>query len=81
MGYAFCGKINEREVGYGVEAVCDHPDCDAEIDRGMGYACGSDHGETEFSCSGYFCEKHSVNHMDHDFNENDCSYGFDPDDD
>ncbi len=29
----------ERWAGYGVPAVCDHPDCTAKIDRGMGYRC------------------------------------------
>ena len=45
-----------REVGYAVEAECDHPDCHTMIDRGVSYRCGwftSDAG-----CGGFFCEKH-----------------------
>lgn len=29
----------DRWAGYGVPAICDMPDCGAEIDRGMGYRC------------------------------------------
>ncbi len=38
MSYAVgnCGK-HKRHIGYGVPAICDHPDCTEEIDRGLGY--------------------------------------------
>lgn len=54
MGYAvgegvFLGKF--RWIGYGVPAYCDHPDCNVEIDRGMGYACNHE-------CGGYYCSRH-----------------------
>lgn len=48
-----------RDIGYGVPAFCDHPDCSEEIDRGLGYVCcdeepwGGDDG-----CGLYFCGKH-----------------------
>ena len=29
----------ERDIGYGVPAVCDHPDCNVRIDRGLDYVC------------------------------------------
>lgn len=49
-----------RDIGYGVPAVCDHPDCSTEINRGLSYVCcdqepyGGDKG-----CGLYFCEKHA----------------------
>lgn len=40
MGFAF-GEVGGREVGYGVDAICEHPfGCDNQIDRGLAYACG-----------------------------------------
>ena len=48
-----------RDIGYGVPAICDHPDCNKEIDRGLAYVCcnqepyGGDDG-----CGLYFCEDH-----------------------
>lgn len=48
-----------RDIGYGVPAICDHPDCNAEIDRGLAHVCcdqepyGGDRG-----CGLYFCEEH-----------------------
>lgn len=48
-----------RDIGYGVPAYCDHPDCSEEIDRGLAYVCceqqpyGGDHG-----CGLFFCSKH-----------------------
>lgn len=59
MGWAYCGKDNNgREIGYGIEATCDHPGCNEQIDRGMGYACGGMHGKEEYYCDKYFCSKH-----------------------
>jgi hypothetical protein len=60
MGWSigFDDKWN-RDIGYGVPAFCDHPDCNAEIDRGLGYVCC---GEEPFGgrrgCGLYFCGKH-----------------------
>ncbi len=57
-----------RDIGYLVPAYCDHPECNAEIDRGLAFLCGgssmSDHG-----CGLYFCAKHLF-----------ASFGFDDDD-
>ena len=59
MGWSHCGTDSEgREIGYGIEATCDHPGCHAEITRGLSYACGGWHGETDFSCERYFCPDH-----------------------
>lgn len=66
MGYAYCGKdARGRRIGYAISAKCDFKGCKTRIDRGMGYACGGDHGE-EFCqadpwdnyCDGYFCSEH-----------------------
>lgn len=47
-----------RDIGYGVPAWCDHPGCDAEIDRGLSYVCGGEpYGGDEW-CGLYFCYKH-----------------------
>ena len=51
----------QRDIGYGVPAYCDHPRCNAVIDRGLSYVCckqepyGGDTG-----CGLYFCEKHRL---------------------
>jgi hypothetical protein len=61
MGWADCGTDSEgRPIGYAFPATCDAPGCNAKIDRGLGYACGGMHGEDEWSCEKYFCEKHLV---------------------
>lgn len=44
------GEIDGRDVGYGVPAECDHPECKTRIDRGMAYQC-----ET---CNLFFCGMH-----------------------
>ena len=48
----------QRDVGYGVPAICDHPGCGAAIDRGLGYVCGGDPFGGEQGCGLYFCELH-----------------------
>jgi hypothetical protein len=66
MGWSYCGQDeNGRDIGYGISATCDHPDCDKKIDRGLSYCCGDMHGGELYkendgyaSCGGYFCEKH-----------------------
>src|SRR5665811_952191 len=48
-----------RDIGYGVPALCDHPDCNKEIDRGLSYVCCNQQiygGED--GCGLYFCDKH-----------------------
>jgi hypothetical protein len=50
MGYG-CYKFGDGvERGYAVDAVCDHPGCTKEIDRGFAYLC--------YNCMKYFCEPH-----------------------
>lgn len=68
MGWAYCGVDEDgRPIGYAVEAVCDHPECEEEIDRGLAYCCGGMHGgeavqgeDGSFvtTCGRYFCPEH-----------------------
>lgn len=50
-----------RDIGYGVPAICDHPDCNEAIDRGLAFVCckqlpyGGPNG-----CGLYFCPEHHV---------------------
>ena len=61
MGYAYCGTDSEgREIGYAIQATCDHPGCTTKIDRGMAYACGGDHLGGTFFCEKYFCQEHMI---------------------
>lgn len=68
MGWAYGKNSDGREVGYGVEAKCDFPGCDEDIDRGMGYCCGGMHNgmrdDSEAGCGGYFCyeQEHMYEH-------------------
>lgn len=65
MGWANCGTDSKgRPIGYAHAATCDHPGCEAQIDRGLSYACGGMHGERATVaddadvCEGYFCPEH-----------------------
>ncbi|OTG87924.1 hypothetical protein [Acinetobacter sp. ANC 3813] len=59
MSYAcYTSEKNGREQGHGVPAVCDHPDCTNEIDRGMGHLC-FENPNIEASCGGFYCSDHS----------------------
>lgn len=51
----------KRDIGYGVPAFCDHPDCNAEIDRGLSHVCGGEPYGGEHGCGLYFCGEH-LNH-------------------
>jgi len=48
----------QRDIGYGVPAFCDHPDCDAEIDRGLSFVCGGQPYGGDKGCGLYFCQRH-----------------------
>jgi len=62
MGWGYCGEDAEgRPIGYSIEATCDHPGCNAPIDRGLSYACGDMHGFAEAGCDKYFCSEHRQN--------------------
>jgi hypothetical protein len=59
MGWAVGYDTNwHRDVGYGVPAKCDHPDCNADIDRGLGYVCGGEPYGGEWGCGLFFCDEH-----------------------
>lgn len=48
-----------RWIGYGVPAYCDHPKCNAKIDRGLAYVCcGQQPYGGERGCGLYFCYAH-----------------------
>lgn len=64
MGYQIYEIEGDRWGGYGVPAVCEHPDCNKSIDRGMSYACGGE-PNSEYGCDRYFCGGHLKLH---DFN-------------
>ena len=55
IGYDFSWK---RDIGYGVPAICDHPACSVEIDRGLSYVCGQEACGGDKGCGLYFCEDH-----------------------
>ena len=46
----------ERFHRYGVPAVCEHPGCSEEIDRGVTYACGD--ASLGVGCGLFFCDEH-----------------------
>ncbi len=60
MGWSIGFDDNwNRDVGYGVPAWCDHPGCNAEIDRGLAYVCcGEQPYGGENGCGLYFCGAH-----------------------
>jgi len=47
-----------RDIGYGVPAYCDHPECSKEIDRGLSYVCANQEPRGGEGCGLYFCEEH-----------------------
>ncbi|WP_337054987.1 hypothetical protein [Pseudoxanthomonas sp. USHLN014] len=47
-----------RDIGYGVPAHCDHPRCNAEIDRGLTHVCGEEPYGGPHGCGLFFCEQH-----------------------
>lgn len=49
-----------RDIGYGVPSFCDHPGCNREIDRGLGYVCGGDVYGGGKGCGLHFCGKHLI---------------------
>lgn len=59
MGWSIGFDDNwNRDVGYGVPAVCDHPRCNEEIDRGLSFVCGSEPYGGDRGCGLYFCGGH-----------------------
>lgn len=48
----------KRDIGYGVPSICDHPNCNKEINRGLGYVCGGEPYGGEHGCGLFFCGEH-----------------------
>lgn len=48
----------QRDIGYGVPAICDHPGCGEEINRGLGYVCGGEPYGGDHGCGLFFCGEH-----------------------
>lgn len=48
----------QRDIGYGVPAICDKPKCDARINRGLSFVCGGEPYGGEIGCGLYFCANH-----------------------
>jgi hypothetical protein len=59
MGWSigYDGQWN-RDIGYGVPALCDHPGCTEEINRGLSYVCAGERPYGGGGCGLFFCEKH-----------------------
>ena len=66
MGWGYGVLSNGKEVGYTVDAICEHEGCDCEIHRSLSYACGGMSGEDEYSCDGFFCSEHLNNYVETD---------------
>jgi len=49
-----------RDIGYGVPAICDHPGCGQAIDRGLSYVCGGEYAPYggDHGCGLHFCSRH-----------------------
>ena len=58
MGWSYGINSEGREVGYSVQATCDHPGCETQIDRGLAYVCGGMHDGGDYGCGRYFCGEH-----------------------
>ncbi|WP_041493237.1 hypothetical protein [Burkholderia lata] len=60
MGWSIGYDDNwKRDIGYDVPATCDHPECNAKIDRGLAHVCAHEepYGGEE-GCGLYFCHAH-----------------------
>jgi hypothetical protein len=59
MGWSIGYDHNhERDIGYGVPAVCDHPGCNEEVYRGIDAVCGGEPYGGDKGCGLYFCGSH-----------------------
>ncbi|SDV47941.1 hypothetical protein [Chitinasiproducens palmae] len=59
MGWSIGFDSNwQRDIGYGVPAQCDHPECNERIDRGLAYVCGGEPYGGDDGCGLYFCASH-----------------------
>lgn len=59
MGWAVGYDSNwNRDIGYGVPAICDHPKCDKAIHRGLSFVCGGEPYGGDKGCGLFFCTDH-----------------------
>lgn len=59
MGWAIGYDSNwDRDVGYGVPAICDAPGCSREINRGLIHVCGGEPYGDVYGCGLFFCLDH-----------------------
>lgn len=59
MGWSLGYDSNwKRDVGYGVPAICDGPECTEEINRSLSYVCGGEPYGGDCGCGLYFCGNH-----------------------
>lgn len=59
MGWAVGTGKDDRDIGYGVPALCDHPVCNKHIDRGLSHVCGMINTDGEDrGCGLHFCGDH-----------------------
>lgn len=64
MGWSLGYDENwKRDIGYSVPSVCDHPDCNERIDRGLSYVCGGDPYGGESGCGLFFCSMHRIGQL------------------
>jgi hypothetical protein len=60
MGWSIGYDDNwDRDIGYGVPAYCDHPNCTKTIDRGLAYVCCGQEPYGGAGCGLHFCADHS----------------------
>jgi len=50
-----------RDIGFGVSAACDHPNCANTINRGVEHVCGGEPYGGDSGCGLYFCDDHLEN--------------------
>jgi len=50
----------QRDIGYGVPAVCDHPECSCDINRGLAYVCCGEEPCGGDGCGLFFCTTHLI---------------------
>ena len=58
MSWQVYENSDGRWCGYGVPAICDHPTCSEQIDRGVTFVCGDTPGGGDHGCGLYFCADH-----------------------
>lgn len=59
MGWGYGVLPDGRQVGYSVLSICEAPECETQIDRGLASLCGRMHGQDDGEgCGHYFCASH-----------------------